>query len=334
MHVQLVIAQCTVLLSTLVASTSISNKYTSLEKFCYKDGSKREVSIFQKAQMYVFNSSVTETFKCHLELEQRTRTAGGGGFSVYIQYMNLAQGVGCTQDFMQFGKDLLFITTSKSKKFCGRIPEPVKKFSHDNLPAGFERDDFAKERIHKEYGTDEMDIWIQIQPGLGKELVIVVTPHTVCTKGKKGSRPCPNSSECVSSELFCDGMVNCISNSLDEDSRFCPHLEAGGLTESAIIGIPLILIICVVIVVFFTFTFFAVKEGIKRMKVGLSRPAHVDQRPVGAGQTLLSSSASSPEAGLQLPPFPPTYDEAVGPYSQDPPKYSEIKSQDSVDSDV
>ncbi|XP_023346891.1 uncharacterized protein LOC111715752 [Eurytemora carolleeae] len=313
------IVRCTILLCTLAGSTLSSNVYTtnSLETFCYKDGAKREVAIFNKPHMYVFNSTVSTTFKCHLELEQQSRISAG--FSVYIQSMDFIQDEECSRDYVQFGKDVLFITTSKSKKFCGHIPPPVQRLNGE-LHAGFEPDIHTEKRKHKEDSTLEMDVWIKIEGGGRKELVLIITPHSMCSRRSTGTRPCPNSSECISSELFCDGKVNCISNSLDEDSRFCPHLEAGGLTESPI-GIPLILIICVVLVVFITFTFFAVKEGLKRMK-GMPgpRPDRSVQDQLPAGQQLLSCSAPPPDSCGDLPPFPPSYAEAVGQFSEPVPK--------------
>jgi len=348
----------------LLAETALSSDnymHANLEDFCYRDGVKKEVGFRSNVpHRYVFNTTLTSTFQCHLELELKT-THLGSGFSVFIESMHLETNEDCTKDWLQFGRDVLFITTKKSKKFCQKIPPLTPKFKQNSLHDGFEPDPYPGSRFYKEMGN-EMDVWIQIQPGYQKELVLVITPHISCTKNNRKFRACPNSSECVAKHLFCDGRVNCITNSLDEDSRFCPSIVPGGIGSSGL-GLPLVLIISVATILFFIFIFFLVKECISRLRrttmnnsaangggerfggLGMQQGDHGMQQgdhgmlPLGPDQSLLEPpqrgrvrgggvvgleerlAINREESGI--PASPPPYSEVTG-IPDEPPKYDDI----------
>ena len=58
-----------------------------------------------------------EWFKCHLEL---LLPSPDYGFGIYMEEMSLSGNTGdCTEDWVQFGRDILFFTTYKSNKYCG-----------------------------------------------------------------------------------------------------------------------------------------------------------------------------------------------------------------------
>ena len=59
-------------------------------------------------------------FSCHLELFLPSSLYG---FSIFIEEMSLggSQGGGCRRDYLQFGRDILFLTTHKSRKYCGQV---------------------------------------------------------------------------------------------------------------------------------------------------------------------------------------------------------------------
>jgi len=341
----------------LLAETALSSDnymHANLEDFCYRDGVKKEVGFRSNVpHRYVFNTTLTSTFQCHLELELKT-THLGSGFSVFIESMHLETNEDCTKDWLQFGRDVLFITTKKSKKFCQKIPPLTPKFKQNSLHDGFEPDPYPGSRFYKEMGN-EMDVWIQIQPGYQKELVLVITPHISCTKNNRKFRACPNSSECVAKHLFCDGRVNCITNSLDEDSRFCPSIVPGGIGSSGL-GLPLVLIISVATILFFIFIFFLVKECISRLRrttmnnsaangggerfggLGMQQGDH-GMLPLGPNQSLLEPpqrgrvrgggvvgleerlAINREESGI--PASPPPYSEVTG-IPDEPPKYDDI----------
>ena len=89
--------------------------------------------------MFTYNSSspgpVTVTrpvFTCHLELVLPSSLYG---FSVFIEEMSLggSQGGSCRRDYLQFGRDILFLTTHKSRKYCGEVEPDLFFVSEANL---------------------------------------------------------------------------------------------------------------------------------------------------------------------------------------------------------
>jgi len=327
-----------------------SNLYKNqrLEEICYPKGRKKEIAVFETPHAFTFNSSLSSIFQCHLELELYSKKVSG--FSVSIDYMNLEEDRQCSKDYLQFGGDVLFITTQTSKKRCGNIPPKIPVFK-DNLPRGFKPDPFHSER-HYRQNSDEMDIWLQIGRGVGKELSMTITPIGKCRKGGRQFWACPNSSECVRSQLFCDGKVNCITNSLDEDSRFCPNIS-GGFTVDSAFGIPMMIILAVGAVVFCIFGFFCVKEVLVRSRHTRSPPSremsldpvtqsrlsasqleggsvHGGGGIVGARELMLRDvPGHHQERGADLaqddlPLNPPAYADVIA-QSQDPPKYCDIE---------
>ena len=163
--------------------------------------------------MFSFNSSYSESqeLKCHLELSVPSSLYG---FSVFIEEMSLAGSVrsGCHQDFVQFGRDILFVTTHLSQKYCGDIELPVStevngvtKFEFPSSP--------LDTRIYTENSDREMDIWIHVNSDGSQEdktLTLVVTPFKKTCKRKDNQyQKCGYRASCVRKELFCDGRVNC-----------------------------------------------------------------------------------------------------------------------------
>ena len=47
------------------------------------------------------------------------------GFFVYFEDLQLTRSQDCDQDYVQFGRDILFITSYRSEKFCDRIQVPT-----------------------------------------------------------------------------------------------------------------------------------------------------------------------------------------------------------------
>ena len=120
---------------------------------------------------------------------------------------------GCLTDFVQFGRDILFVTTHLSRKYCGDVQQPVStdiggvtklQLAGSNLDT----------RIYREESDREMDIWIHINsPDGGQDdrtLTMVVTPFKkTCSRKDSHYRKCGFRSSCVRKELFCDGRINC-----------------------------------------------------------------------------------------------------------------------------
>ena len=134
---------------------------------------------------------------------------------MFIESMSLVGSAqsGCHQDFVQFGRDILFVTTHMSRKYCGDIELPVStqvngvtKFQFTDSP--------LNTRIYTEDSDREMDIWIHINSDdrfpIDKILSLVVTPFKkTCKRTDSHYQKCGYRASCVRKELFCDGRVNC-----------------------------------------------------------------------------------------------------------------------------
>jgi len=205
-----------------------------LEKLCKAEGGKVAVVINDVVSTFYLNSSLVpgETFSCHIEMVVRSPNTG---FFVYFEEMYLTEATisGCAQDFVQFGRDILFVTSHLSPKYCGRMekvslshcdknrtePKPVHKLA---------------ERIYSEERDREMDIWIRVSLPRGtshdKTVTLVVTPFKKsCSINDLQYRKCGNSARCIRKELFCDGQINCAvsSNNSPEDERNCSFMGRG-----------------------------------------------------------------------------------------------------------
>ena len=115
-----------------------------------------------KVHVFSFNSSDSnlESLKCHLELSVPSSLFG---FSVFLEEMSLAGSVrsGCPHDFVQFGRDILFVTTHMSSKYCGDIETPVTTEVAGVTKIHFPVTPLAS-RIYREDSDREMDIWIHV----------------------------------------------------------------------------------------------------------------------------------------------------------------------------
>ena len=167
-----------------------------------------------KVHVFSFNSSDSnlESLKCHLELSV---PSSHYGFSVFLEEMSLAGSVksGCPHDFVQFGRDILFVTTHMSSKYCGDIEIPVTTEVAGVTKIHFPVTPLAS-RIYREDSDREMDIWIHVtkEDQVDKIISMVVTPVMKNCKGKdRDYKQCGYRDSCIRKELFCDGIVNCAS---------------------------------------------------------------------------------------------------------------------------
>merc|ERR1719348_996323 len=194
-------------------------KLHRLEKLCSANGSKVRSSIGTEVNVFTFNSSTAglssrSVFSCHLELFLPSSLYG---FSIFIEEMNLggsSQGGGCRRDYLQFGRDILFLTTHKSRKYCGQVEEPVSTQRKEGVTGFTFPITPLANRIYSEEDDMEMDVWLQIDlanaRAEGKSLTLVVTPFKKsCASRDLLYRQCRYSTKCVRKELFCDGRINC-----------------------------------------------------------------------------------------------------------------------------
>ena len=99
--------------------------YFSLHKVCSHDGRKKVMTMEKDAIQFTLNSSSLKSpyFSCHLDL----LLPSSYGFSVFIEKMSFSGfGSDCSEDFLQFGRDILFMTSHLSGKYCGKSLRPRK----------------------------------------------------------------------------------------------------------------------------------------------------------------------------------------------------------------
>eukprot|EP00092_Neocalanus_flemingeri_P006749 GFUD01007291.1.p1 GENE.GFUD01007291.1~~GFUD01007291.1.p1 ORF type:complete len:346 (+),score=62.36 GFUD01007291.1:348-1385(+) len=187
-----------------------------LDRVCSANGSKTRLNVkHEVVSVFTFNSSFVSgnSFKCHLELYLPSSSYG---FSVFIEEMSLSGSSlsGCGEDSVQFGRDILFVTTHLSQKYCGEVELPVPRSKNGVMSFDFPFTPLAR-RIYNEEEDREMDIWLNIntrdvEDNRHKTLTLVVTPFKKsCASRDSLYQQCRFSTKCVRRELFCDGRINC-----------------------------------------------------------------------------------------------------------------------------
>jgi hypothetical protein len=184
----------------------------SLHKVCSHDGMKKVMIMEKNAIVFKLNSSSLQSpyFSCHLDL---LLPSANYGVSVFIEEM-LFSGFGsdCSEDFLQFGRDILFVTSHLSGKYCGTLVRPNKE-TYLTVPSF----STAQRNYVEEYDS-EMDIWIHIkvapnQTAQYKTLLLIVTPfRQSCNPRDSKYIQCGQARACVEKELWCDGRGNCPSS--------------------------------------------------------------------------------------------------------------------------
>jgi len=205
-----------------------------LEKLCRGDGGKVTIGIRDVVSSFYLNSSLVpgETFNCHIEMVVRSANTG---MFVYFEEMYLSEAsiAGCNQDFVQFGRDILFVTSHLSKKYCGRREKVTIAKCDKNRTSGMPAPVLnLSDRIYSEERDREMDVWIRLslpkESNIAKTLTLVVTPFKKhCSSKDADYRKCGGTSpRCIRKELFCDGRINCaVSNESPEDEKNCSWIE-------------------------------------------------------------------------------------------------------------
>ena len=120
----------------------------------------------------------------------------------------------CEDDFIQFGRDVFFITSYRSIRYCGLIRGDLASMQYHNKSLNTKNVTPMGARIYSESDDSEMDIWVKVEiPPTGSN---AKTVEFVVTAFRKSCAPwdieymkCGNYPYCIRSELFCDGVVNC-----------------------------------------------------------------------------------------------------------------------------
>lgn len=313
---------------------------------------KQSLYLHNQAHQFTFNTTNKEPFKCHLELHLHSDNFG---FSIFINSMRLD--TDCNKDFLQYGRDWTFITSSKSDKICG-ILQP---YETEVFESSSQRLKSLKAREYIESTDKEMDVWLAVNPpGPGepaKYLSLTVTPFKKkCHEGDQYYRKCPGSERCIKHELFCDGIVNCDGEPKDEQEEYC-LVNSSINNVDMFLSIPILILIIIfallgVMFVIFMIRLLFITLNSKRQQSGSSNEgerralqnyspsprSHLTPESPNRGlaglQTRLTTihpdraSAPPPTSNNQLPPHPPSYNEVMGvEFKEDPPKYTETPEE-------
>ena len=169
----------------------------------------------KNAIVFTLNSSSLKSpyFSCHLDL---LLPSTNYGLSVFIEEMSFSGfGSDCSKDFLQFGRDILFVTSYLSGKYCGTLLRPSKE-TYLTVPSLF-----AAHRNYVEEYDSEMDIWIHIkvapnQTATYKTLSLIVTPfRQSCNLRDSQYMKCGQARACVKKELLRNAKGNCPSSGGD-----------------------------------------------------------------------------------------------------------------------
>ena len=153
--------------------------------------------------------------------------------------------------YTEMFRDFVFLTSHKSEKKCGKIESTdyIEDEEGKMIGKDFGKTPFTR-RSYVEEIDAEMDMWIEIFPTHGnytKLIEIVITPfRKECYNSQKlrDFRPCPGTTKCIRSELFCDGVVNCPEMPKDEETEHC-GIELEIVEEYY--NVPLVMIVLLVV---------------------------------------------------------------------------------------
>ena len=132
-----------------------------LEDVCLSHVSKIRIKLHNDVHVFSLNSSTYpyNTLDCHLELMV---SSANFGFSVFIEQMSLGGSLaGCREDYLQFSRDILFVTTHASRKYCGIVELPVSQNVDGVKYLTFPTTPLAS-RVYSEKSDHDMDFWLDV----------------------------------------------------------------------------------------------------------------------------------------------------------------------------
>jgi len=287
-------------LASFLSSSSVHSfsnpPFTSyqLERTC--KGDKKQSLHLNTPAIFTYNSTVNKSFSCHLELHLHSKSLG---FSAYIERLDIAAVPDCKQDFVQFGRDQLFITTYTSAKFCRRIEasEEVRDESGDLIRYNFGNVSYTQ-REYIEDEDNEMDVWLSLAPSRNvKTVKLVVSPfRKKCSyEDEKYYRRCPGSGRCFKKDFFCSGLVKCGVLPKSEYGLACQQETNTG----DFFYLPIIIIVTVVIIIATVIIGFAIKMAIKHLQDNGVGSLEVGRSH--SGSRTCSPATTNPVAALLTP---------------------------------
>lgn len=208
-------------------------------------------------------------------------------------------------------RDLFFISSIKSKKYCDVIPPPVRRVSRladkevNTIDFGYSP---LSSREHLELTDNEMDLWLRASSSQAAVRArLVVTPvlrscsssdvwWTSCSGGRGRAGPC------VRRDLLCDGIVNCGAGE-EAEERCVSRVREGEAGPGAWFLPSLVTLVCSGI--FITGLMLFCCTIINRDKI---RTSFHRSRPDSAARQV---TASAPRLETELEDRPPSYAEAI-----------------------
>jgi len=332
--------------SVAAFQSSSSSTIFPLEKTC-GDGGKQSLHL-NNPGIFIFNNTLRTKFSCHLELHLHSQSLG---FSVFIETLKLptAFNSDCKSDYIQFGRDKLFITTYTSEKYCERIEhtsdirtETGQLINYNFGAVPYERREYVEDT------DNEMDVWINLDSShdkTNKEIKLIVVPFRKrCTgEDQRNYKMCPGSGRCFKREYFCSEMVKCeVLNDIEQ--RAACNKDAEG---SHFFYLPIIIIVTVVIIIATVIIGFAVKtlakhfhdNGVHHLDDSLRSPRICSPQRAGTASPGTGTALLTPEREQRRPDSqeipmtsvpvkntaPPSYEEVFGQICKDePPQYQDI----------
>ena len=298
----------------------------------YCSGKKQVLKINHGSAIFSLNENFQTTYKilrnrdieCHFELETFSNNYG---FNIHIDEMKIdsnhrkTEEVRChgvngfkyqCNDYVQFSRDVLFVNTYESCKYCGyreKINYETATFDDYN------RMETQGKRAYKEASSDgEMDIWFKIkQSGAGRNnyfnrtLRVVATVFKKSCKGDKSSWvECENTNQCIKKNFICDRNPNCIS---PQNNRPTDELKCNGyIVNTEGIGkrsfasrIPVIIIVTVIGVGCLVLIFIVLRRCFKVYRVFQqpSRPKPSDDEESGVPLRTVEPSSISNQVEIR-----------------------------------
>jgi len=310
-------------------------KHYRLESLCKADSGKVRLRLGQSAATFQLNSSLVPgtQFNCHLEL---ALDSSQFGFFVYFEELSISGSSDCEEDYVQFGRDILFITSYRSGKFCHRIQGafPARnKSSGQVVPATVTP---LSRRTYTELTDQEMDVWMKLQLSSSlatfKTVSFVVTPYKLSCRHQAGYRRCGGSGQCVRDHFFCDGWINCAANKAEwpSDETDCKpsstaitDLDNSDWQQSKVLYISGPLLGLLLLVVFITVLY---RRYPAILNLPASKPGHPGPAPHRVTQ-YRSTTGHIVQVPRPAPPIPTTDQSSLAtapPLPPCPPSYSDI----------
>ena len=258
--------------------------------WCHPEGGKNVIKLKTGTAIFTLDEKNPVTanilrrrdISCHIELETYSTSYGFHIFFDEMELDNKDESVLDThkpstcQDYVQFGRDVLYFTTSKSRKYCGYRE---RLFYHNASHADYARASRQGSRLYIESSDSEMDVWLLVKKSKNRSRTAKRNLRLIVTVFKKGCpsndmywRKCDNTNYCVRKGHFCDNYANCGwpdgERATDETKKLCAEIwrknsETAGqgtttisptnMTIIIIVGIAVGAVVIVLIICFVRF---------------------------------------------------------------------------------